>query len=298
ILGVAFKQVFARADLFYFPAIDEGLNRFSLEIVVFEKPAGTGLVAGFKPVVQQGASSVRDAFAPASLPRFDRLAQSRNASPRAQLGRDVKQARLIVIHGFLASRHNLLNPLSSSFDRFPRKQHLRSPLLSQVFPSRISRLNQSYLFRPSPTLQLFLTRNRLENIVKAFVIDQAVAVILTGESFDFITLVFQSSPIDVVRHPDVKRTGNATNDVGEVVVFGLHHHPLLCHPERSKCIAKRAFTESKDPMPARSRTSAARHSHRTGRRENALQRPCSLRHHRGPSTPCVSRFARDTFRSG
>jgi hypothetical protein len=34
VLGVAFKQVFAGADLFYFPDIDKGLNRFSLKIEI------------------------------------------------------------------------------------------------------------------------------------------------------------------------------------------------------------------------------------------------------------------------
>src|SRR5713226_8638118 len=39
--------------------------------------------------------------------------------------------------------------LSAPLDRFPREQHLRSPRLSQIFPPRIHRLNQSNLLRPS-----------------------------------------------------------------------------------------------------------------------------------------------------
>ena len=52
LLGVAFEQIFAGANLFYFPDINERLNRFSLEIVILEKSAGTRFVAGFEPVIQ------------------------------------------------------------------------------------------------------------------------------------------------------------------------------------------------------------------------------------------------------
>src|ERR1039457_716163 len=105
VLGVAFQQVFARAYLFYFPDIDERLNRISLKIVILEESAGAGFVAGFEPVVQESLGSVGDAFAPASLPRLDRLAERRNTSARAAVGCDVEEAGLIVIRGFLASRH-------------------------------------------------------------------------------------------------------------------------------------------------------------------------------------------------
>src|SRR5712692_808928 len=107
ILGVAFKQVFTSADFFHFPNIDESLNGCSLEIVILESHPSPGFVAGFEPIIQQSAGCVGNAFASASLPRFDRLPQRRNASARAQLGRDVEEARLIVGHGFLASWHDL-----------------------------------------------------------------------------------------------------------------------------------------------------------------------------------------------
>src|SRR6266478_3892703 len=111
---------------------------------------------------------------------------------------------------------------SSALHRFPRKQHLCAPFLSQVFPPWILRLNQSNLLRSSPALQLFLSCNGLLNIVKALVIHHPVAMILTGKSFDFTTLVLQRSPVDAVGHTYIKRPGPAANDVGEILVFGLH----------------------------------------------------------------------------
>ena len=89
----------------------------------------------------------------------------------------------------------------SALHRFPSKQHLCSPLLGQIFPSRILRLNQRNLLRASPTLQLLLACNGLLNVVKAFVIHHPVAMILTGKPFDFTTLVLQSSPVDAVVIP-------------------------------------------------------------------------------------------------
>src|SRR6266849_9867583 len=72
--------------------------------------------------------------------------------------------------------------LSAPLDLFPREQHLRSPSLSQIFPARIHRLNQSNLPRPSPALQLFLPSNRLVNVVKLLVGHQPIAMLLTSKS--------------------------------------------------------------------------------------------------------------------
>src|SRR5258706_12315211 len=195
----------------------------------------------------------------------------------------------------------------SALHRFPSKQHLCSPLLGQIFPSRILRLNQRDLLRASPALQLLLSCDGLLNVVKAFVIHHPVAVIFTGKPFDFTTLVLQSSPVDAVGHPDVKRAGPAADDVGEILVFGLHivnpssSSAPLCHPEPSECFAKRSLHGVEGPDARLQRQwhcKAFSPLLCMGRRENALQRLCRSRQCRGPSTPCLSRFARDTFRSG
>jgi len=54
VLGVAFKQIFAGANLFYFPDIDKRLNRFSLEIVILEKSAGGHERRGTRRIVDCG----------------------------------------------------------------------------------------------------------------------------------------------------------------------------------------------------------------------------------------------------
>src|SRR5258708_3001142 len=74
-----------------------------------------------------------------------------------------------------------------------------------------------------------------------------------------------------------------------------------CHPERSECFAKRSNHGVEGPharVQRQWRCKAFSPLLCTGRRENALQRLCRSRQCRGPSTPCVSRFARDRFRSG
>ncbi len=176
----------------------------------------------------------------------------------------------------------------SALHRFPSKQHLCSPLLGQIFPSRILRLNQRNLLRASPTLQLLLACNGLLNVVKAFVIHHPVAMILTGKPFDFTTLVLQSSPVDAVL-------------CSVFIVNPSSSSATLCHPERSECFAKRSIHGVEGPhahIQRQWRCKAFSPLLCTGRRENALQRLCRSRQCRGPSTPCVSRFARDKFRSG
>jgi hypothetical protein len=43
------------------------------------------------------------------------------------------------------------------------------------------------------------------NIVEAFVVHQAVAMILTAKPFDFALLMLKRASVNAVRHPDVKR---------------------------------------------------------------------------------------------
>jgi hypothetical protein len=43
-------------------------------------------------------------------------------------------------------------------------------------------------------------------VVEALVIDKPVAMIVTGESFDFAALVLKDPAVDAVRHPDVQRS--------------------------------------------------------------------------------------------
>src|SRR6266851_9187042 len=111
---------------------------------------------------------------------------------------------------------SLLSRIASpALDRFPGKQHLCSPLLRQIHPPRILCFNQSNLLRPSPPLQLLLPVDGFLNIIKALVVNHPVAAVLSGKSFERTGLVFQSSPVNVVRHPDIKRPRPAANDVSE-----------------------------------------------------------------------------------
>src|ERR1700683_3464973 len=96
--------------------------------------------------------------------------------------------------------------VSSAFDCFARKRHLRSPLLREIFPPRILRLDQSYLLRSRPALQLLFPSNRPVNFIEALVITQPIASILAGKPLDLPTLMLQGAPVNAVGHTDVKRS--------------------------------------------------------------------------------------------
>jgi hypothetical protein len=49
-------------------------------------------------------------------------------------------------------------------------------------------------------------------------------MILASKPFDLAPLMFQSSPIDAVRHADVKRSRAAAHDIDEILVI-LHANP-------------------------------------------------------------------------
>src|ERR1700683_779686 len=115
--------------------------------------------------------------------------------------------------------------LSSPIDRFSRKRHLRAPLLRQVFPSRILRIDQSHLLRPYPALQLLLAADGLVNVVKALVIYQPVATILAGEPFHISSLVFQRPTVDAICHANVECASAAAHDINEVLVI-FHNNSI------------------------------------------------------------------------
>ena len=57
------------------------------------------------------------------------------------------------------------------------------------------------------------------NVVEAFVVHQAVAVIFAGETLDLPALMLQCAAIDAVGHTDVERAGTAGHDVDKVLVI-------------------------------------------------------------------------------
>lgn len=117
-------------------------------------------------------------------------------------------------------RHQLLREgFSSALYGFARKGHLRSPLLREIFPPWILRLDQSNLLRSRPALQLLLPSNRLVNILEALVINEPIAPILAGKPFDVPVLMLQGTAVDAVGHADVKRSRTAANDIDEIVVI-------------------------------------------------------------------------------
>ena len=68
VLCVAFEQVLPAADFLNFPDVNECLDRLPLKFVILEGQAGSGLVTGFEPVIEQDACRIGGAVTPAGLP--------------------------------------------------------------------------------------------------------------------------------------------------------------------------------------------------------------------------------------
>jgi hypothetical protein len=113
----------------------------------------------------------------------------------------------------------------SSCNRLPWKCHLPTPLLSEVFPPWIVRLNQSDLLRAPPPLQLLFPSNRIEHVFKCFVIHQPVTMVLASKACKQSALMLPSPPLNIVSHADVQSPAEACNDVSPI--FMVHARKAL-----------------------------------------------------------------------
>jgi hypothetical protein len=96
---------------------------------------------------------------------------------------------------------------------------------------------------------LLFAINRLEQIIEALVVDQAIARVFCRESFDFSSFVLQGTTINAVGHSNVERPGVAAHDVNEIFVFS---HTLYCNvilSEMDRSLGERSM-QSKDPTIA------------------------------------------------
>ncbi len=75
------------------------------------------------------------------------------------------------------------------------------------------------------------TSDRFVHVVKRFVINQPVALILSCETFNQIVLMLKDTAMQIVCHSDVQRARLARDHVHAVIVF-LHTAHLPCHPDR------------------------------------------------------------------
>jgi hypothetical protein len=77
-------------------------------------------------------------------------------------------------------------------------------VLAEVHPARVRLLNQSNFPAATPTLELFLARNRVVHIAKVLNPHKAVQIIPFCKSFYFSGPMLVRSPPNVVRDPDVQ----------------------------------------------------------------------------------------------
>src|SRR5882724_2927701 len=120
------------------------------------------------------------------------------------------------------------------------KRHVRSPLLCQVLPFGVDRRNQRNLLRPNPAFQLLLTTHRFPNVVKTFLVDETIAMILVRKSFEFPTFVFCYAAVDVIGHSDVQGAGGAADNVNPIF-FRVHISRAAVEKEPAPRGASREF---------------------------------------------------------
>ena len=84
-------------------------------------------------------------------------------------------------------------------------------------------LDQFELPRSHPLLQLFLSANRLKDVVVDFIPHEVVNLIPLGESLVQIILVLMNPAVNVVCHADVEcAISLARQDVHKVILGGTH----------------------------------------------------------------------------
>jgi|ERR1017187_6079826 hypothetical protein len=66
-----------------------------------------------------------------------------------------------------------------------------APSLRQVVPIRVHRLDESYLFTPTPSLDSFFAINRSVGVEKAFEVYEPCQIVAAGESRNQFVLVLK-----------------------------------------------------------------------------------------------------------
>jgi len=91
-----------------------------------------------------------------------------------------------------------------------------SPALGQVLPRRVLRLDQRETLSARPRLDLLFAGDCVSDLVKDFVIDEAIDVVSLGEIVDFTAFMLQGAPEDAFGYARVQRQRSAGHDVNIV----------------------------------------------------------------------------------
>src|ERR1700739_1349209 len=96
----------------------------------------------------------------------------------------------------------------------------------QVFPCGVCSFDEGYLLCTGPAFQLLLSRDCSRWALKAFKPDEAVTVVLRGETFVELVFVLVNAEDEIARDPDVERAASAGDDVSEVAALS-HGESLI-----------------------------------------------------------------------
>ena len=98
------------------------------------------------------------------------------------------------------------------------------PLGAQVFPRRILRHNQRYLFEPRVPLDLLLARNRAVNAGISLEINQPVNFVVGGEPGKYMLFVLSHPLLQIAGHSRVQGFRTVGQDVNVVGFLLIEMH--------------------------------------------------------------------------
>src|SRR5258708_6934718 len=103
----------------------------------------------------------------------------------------------------------------------------RVPVCGEVFPAGVHGLDEYNLLGTPPTLDLFLTGDRVMDVREVLEVDEPVDAIARGEPFRCLRLVLPHASLEVAGDARVDRLPSVGQDVGVVVEFAMPSHSAL-----------------------------------------------------------------------
>src|SRR5258708_28971313 len=107
----------------------------------------------------------------------------------------------------------------SFYEGLSRKPQFAAPVFGQVLPAGIQLLDQRGFLFATPALDLLFTGYCRTHLLEAFVVNQAMALILFREAFNRVELVLMNALVEISSDSDIKRTGAACEDIDPILLI-------------------------------------------------------------------------------
>ena len=127
------------------------------------------------------------------------------------------------MHFPLLPRHPEL--VSGSISRFDRSQRRQAQPHREVGPVRVRLVDQVYLPRPMPVLELFLARDRADHVAEHLEMNQSVCFVARGKSWCRAVTVLPKSGDEIRGYANVQRAVMAAGENVDAGIAFLRHGP-------------------------------------------------------------------------